>query len=57
VLRYVKPALGGDDLIAMGVPPGPRVKKILQRLREARLDGKVTSKKEEEEMVRRLVNN
>jgi tRNA nucleotidyltransferase (CCA-adding enzyme) len=57
VLRYVKPALGGDDLIAMGVPPGPRVKKILQRLREARLDGKVTSKKEEEEMARRLVNN
>jgi tRNA nucleotidyltransferase (CCA-adding enzyme) len=56
VLRYVKPALGGDDLIDMGVPQGPGVKEILQRLREARLDGKVTSKKEEEEMVRRVIS-
>jgi tRNA nucleotidyltransferase (CCA-adding enzyme) len=57
VLRYVKPALGGDDLIDMGVPQGPRVKEILQRLREARLDGKVTSKREEEAMVRRVISN
>jgi tRNA nucleotidyltransferase (CCA-adding enzyme) len=56
VLRYVKPALSGDDLIYMGVPQGPGVKEILQRLREARLDGKVTSKKEEEEMVRRVIS-
>jgi tRNA nucleotidyltransferase (CCA-adding enzyme) len=53
VLRYVKPALGGDDLKKMGVPEGPKVKEILQKLREARLDGKVTSKREEEEMVRK----
>jgi tRNA nucleotidyltransferase (CCA-adding enzyme) len=51
-LRYVKPALTGSDLIKMGVAPGPRMKEILQRLHEARLDGKVTSKKGEEEMVR-----
>jgi tRNA nucleotidyltransferase (CCA-adding enzyme) len=57
VLRYVKPALGGDDLIEMGIARGPKVKEILQRLREARLDGKVTSKREEEEIVRRVISN
>ena len=51
-LRYVKPALTGDDLKRMGIAPGPRIKEILNLLHEARLDGKVASKKGEEEMVR-----
>ena len=51
-LRYIKPALGGDDLIRMGITPGPRIKEILNLLHEARLDGKVTSKRGEEELVR-----
>ena len=53
VLRHVNPVLTGEDLKKLGVPKGPKIKEILQSLREARLDGKVTSKKEEEEMVRR----
>jgi tRNA nucleotidyltransferase (CCA-adding enzyme) len=57
VLRYVKPALGGDDLLVRGVAPGPKVKEMLQRLREARLDGKVTSKREEEALVNRVVDS
>jgi tRNA nucleotidyltransferase (CCA-adding enzyme) len=52
-LRYVKPALTGDDLIRMGLAPGPRIKEILQLLHEARLDGKVNSKKGEEGLVER----
>jgi tRNA nucleotidyltransferase (CCA-adding enzyme) len=52
VLRYVKPALGGEDLRKMGIPEGPSIKEILQKLCEARLDGKITSKREEEEMVK-----
>jgi tRNA nucleotidyltransferase (CCA-adding enzyme) len=52
VLRHVKPALGGDDLKKMGVPEGPEIKEILQKLREARLDGKITTRKEEVETVR-----
>ncbi|MDP3879311.1 MAG: CCA tRNA nucleotidyltransferase [Dehalococcoidales bacterium] len=51
-LRYVRPTLTGRDLQQMGIAPGPRMKEILERLHEARLDGKVTSKKGEEEMVR-----
>ncbi len=52
VLRHVKPALGGEDLKKLGVPEGPRIKEILQKLREARLDGKIDSRKEEVEAVR-----
>jgi len=51
-LRYVKPALTGNDLKRMGIAPGPQMKEILQRLHEARLDGKVTSKQGEEKLVR-----
>jgi len=51
-LRYIKPALTGNDLQRMGIPPGPRIKEILQRLHEARLDGKGVDKKVEEELVR-----
>jgi tRNA nucleotidyltransferase (CCA-adding enzyme) len=52
VLRHVNPALSGKDLARLGVPRGPKIKEVLQKLREARLDGKIDSKKGEEEMVR-----
>jgi tRNA nucleotidyltransferase (CCA-adding enzyme) len=51
-LRYVKPALTGNDLQRMGIPPGPRIKEILEQLQEARLDGKVRSKRGEVELVK-----
>lgn len=54
VLRHVNPALNGEDLKRLGVPKGPKIKEVLQKLRKARLDGKISSKREEEEMVRGL---
>ncbi|MBA7713611.1 A-adding tRNA nucleotidyltransferase [subsurface metagenome] len=51
-LRYVKSALTGNDLKKMGITAGPRMKEILQRLHEARLDGKATTKQDEEELVK-----
>ncbi len=51
-LRYVKPALTGNDLKRMGVTPGPQMKELLQRLHEAKLDGKATSKEDEERLVK-----
>ena len=51
-LRYVKSAFTGNDLKRMGINAGPRMKEILQRLHQARLDGKVTSKQGEEELVK-----
>jgi len=50
-LRYVKPVLTGNDLLKMGIPPGPKIKEILDRLHEARLDGKVASKQGEIDLV------
>ena len=50
-LRHVKPVLSGGDLIKMGIAPGHRIKEILRSLRQARLDGKVSSKQDEERLV------
>jgi tRNA nucleotidyltransferase (CCA-adding enzyme) len=55
VLRHVKPALTGDDLKTLGIPTGPRIKEILNQLREAKLDGKVGSRREEEAMVKEQI--
>jgi tRNA nucleotidyltransferase (CCA-adding enzyme) len=52
VLRHVKPVLSGEDLKRLGIKQRPRIKEVLAKLREARLDGKISSKKEEEEWVR-----
>ena len=51
-LRYVKPITTGADLTKRGIPAGPRIKEILRKLLEARLDGKVTSRKAEENLVK-----
>jgi tRNA nucleotidyltransferase (CCA-adding enzyme) len=37
--RYVTPHLSGHDVLAMGCPRGPRVGRVLEALRAARLDG------------------
>jgi len=51
-LHYVKPALNGNDLIRLGIAPGPQIKEILERLYEARLNGEVTTKQDEEKLVK-----
>jgi tRNA nucleotidyltransferase (CCA-adding enzyme) len=50
--RAVRPRLGGRDLLALGVPPGPRVGATLERLRRLRLDGAAGSLAEERELVK-----
>ena len=52
-LRHVRPELKGGDLIALGVPEGPRVGEMLAELRRARLDGLLASAEDEERYVRR----
>jgi tRNA nucleotidyltransferase (CCA-adding enzyme) len=53
-LRTVTPLLGGDDLRKLGLEPGPLYKRIKERLLQARLDGVVTSREEEEALARNL---
>ena len=55
-LRYVKPVLTGNDLKRLGITSGLQIKEILQRLHEARLDGEVTSKQGEVELVKGWMN-
>ena len=51
--RHVKTSLGGDDLKALGVEPGPKLGKMLRRLRDARLDGEARSRQDEENLTSR----
>lgn len=55
VYRHVEPALSGEDLKRMGLRPGPLFGRILETLREARLDGRVATREEEEALVRRML--
>lgn len=41
--KHVAPALKGDDLIAIGVKPGPKFGKLLQQLLDDILDGRVSA--------------
>ncbi len=54
-LRPIAPELTGRDLKRMGLEPGPAFRKILTQLRDARLDGEISSRAEEEALVRNLM--
>ncbi len=52
-LQGIKPLLTGNDLKKLGFTPGPRYKRILDRLLQARLDGEVKNKKDELRLIER----
>jgi len=47
------PLVTGEDLIAAGYSPGPRFKEILAMVEDAQLDGKLQSKQQAMQLVRR----
>jgi tRNA nucleotidyltransferase (CCA-adding enzyme) len=49
--RTARPALAGDDVIALGVVPGPAVGRCLAELRRRRLDGAISTRAQEEAFV------
>jgi poly(A) polymerase len=49
------PLATGEDLIAMGLKPGPEFKRLLDAVREAQLERRVTTKEEALALVRRLL--
>jgi tRNA nucleotidyltransferase (CCA-adding enzyme) len=53
--RHVKPLLRGDYVITLGVQPGVAVGDALRELRNARLRGEVTSRIDEEALVRAML--
>ncbi len=55
--RLAHPELTGSDLKSMGLKPGPLFGDLLGALRDAQLDGKVATRKDEEELLRKLVSS
>jgi tRNA nucleotidyltransferase (CCA-adding enzyme) len=53
--RHVKPVLGGNDLKAMGYKPGPIFGEVLDALRDARLDGQLSSEEEERRVAHEML--
>ena len=52
-LRHISTLLNGSDLLELGVPEGPMVGELLEELLEARLDGLLATREEEENLVLR----
>jgi tRNA nucleotidyltransferase (CCA-adding enzyme) len=53
--RAPEPILRGRDVLALGVPPGPRVGRIVRAVYERQLDGAVTSADEARAEARRIL--
>ncbi|HMA32946.1 MAG TPA: polynucleotide adenylyltransferase, partial [Chloroflexia bacterium] len=51
----VRPHLTGADLRALGIPPGPRYRQLLEALRDARLDGALATREDEIAFVHKLL--
>ena len=48
-----KPLLSGEDLIALGYQPGPQFGEMLSAIEDAQLEGRLKSREEAQEFVRR----
>ena len=55
-LRHVQPEVDGHYLKSLGLKPGPLFGRLLNAVRAARLDGKVTTRAEEETLVAQLLD-
>jgi tRNA nucleotidyltransferase (CCA-adding enzyme) len=53
--RLVDTEISGDDLKTMGLKPSPLFGRLLGALRDARLDGKVSKREEEEALLEKLL--
>ena len=56
-MRCVRPMLDGRSVIALGVEEGPAVGEMLRALLMARLDGEVSSREDEERLVKRSLES
>jgi tRNA nucleotidyltransferase (CCA-adding enzyme) len=56
-LKDIQPSIKGQDLLSMGIKPGPVFRQILEAVLDARLNGEVETHQEEMEFVRRWIRN
>jgi tRNA nucleotidyltransferase (CCA-adding enzyme) len=55
IWRHVKPHTTGEDLKSRGLIPGPQFREILSQLRTAWLDGTISSKDEEDALLKYIL--
>jgi tRNA nucleotidyltransferase (CCA-adding enzyme) len=55
IWRNISPTISGHDLKNQGIPPGPIYRRILEALREAWLDGDITSVEQETVLLDQLI--
>jgi tRNA nucleotidyltransferase (CCA-adding enzyme) len=53
--QHITPSVDGHELQARGLPPGPHYRHILNMLRAAWVDGRVTSTAEERSLLETLI--
>ncbi len=54
-LRFVAPVISGKDLKRLGLKPGPVFRQVLDAARDARLNGKIESARDEYEFARNYI--
>lgn len=55
--RHVRTILDGNDLLALGLKPGPQIGRLLEQLLVARLDGAVSDEAGERQLLQELIEN
>jgi putative nucleotidyltransferase with HDIG domain len=50
------PLVRGDDLIALGIKPGPKIGKLLEAVQTAQLEGEISSREEALQLLARIVH-
>lgn len=56
-LRYIKPAIKGDDLKRLGINPGPLYSEIFSRVTDEKIMGHLISKDEEMEFAKKIAGS
>lgn len=57
IWQHLKPSTTGHTLQAMGVPPGPTYRRVLSHLRDAYLDGLISTPEEEQVLLHTLLQD
>ena len=56
-LAGARPLIGGEELVGLGIGPGPAHGRVLRSILAARLDGQVSTREEEMALARRLIES
>ena len=55
-IRNLKPQLSSSEIIKIGIAEGPQLGKVIQELHNQVIDGKLKTKKDEIEFVKKITN-